>query len=450
MMILPHKELLLQRYGERIEKLSQQDKLSKFCMVVEDGQYFMTKDTEEFWQFKDAVACREYILPRDEGASKPMDESKGTPNLGPVLEVATSYLHGKHGVEIKIWCLNRDNSHSSVRISDGLNKLVTNLNNNEQETSEMQFGEYALKLNAGDFASRSKAKAKPQKREPANSSTRTIPIGERTWTDVEPGKQSLSDYPVSKKLIHLLRHRSRIISCIVIIGLTKSGRAAWKEEDKRKDFSIVLILQEQFCTSELFKVIQDAVLLILHYRTMSWFRTVSSSTFVTSDVQPIYIPSSIQDWYREGQILSNRQTVFFLPVNPMDKEHKDPDTIDLDVPRRAQYLHSAWKKHQDAVYWVDINLALKKGLKFYQTRSNAIILHETLPAYCIPKVVRMETGEVIHEKVFTSPRRPPKISLKHEWMKELGSGVARQPEGEVARQAKSSPIKPTNPKPRSW
>ena len=58
-------------------------------------------------------------------------------------------------------------------------------------------------------------------------------------------------------------------------------------------------------------------------------------------------------------------------------------------------MHKAWKKHQNTVYWVDINLALKKGLKFYQTRSNAIILHEKLPAYCIPKVVRMETGEVI-------------------------------------------------------
>ena len=86
------------------------------------------------------------------------------------------------------------------------------------------------------------------------------------------------------------------------------------------------------------------------------------------------------------------------------------------------------------MYWVDINLALKKGLKFYQTRSNAIILHETLPAYCIPKVVRMETGEVIYEKVDASPRPPLKISLKHDWMKELGSEVARQPEGEVARQ----------------
>ena len=58
----------------------------------------------------------------------------------------------------------------------------------------------------------------------------------------------------------------------------------------------------------------------------------------------------------------------------MDKSHKDLDEIDLNVPRRAQYLHNAWKKDQDAVYWVDINLAITKGLKFYQTRSNVIIL----------------------------------------------------------------------------
>ena len=70
----------------------------------------------------------------------------------------------------------------------------------------MQFEESALNLNAGDFASRSKAKANTQKRDSASSSTRTIPIGERTWTDVEPGEYSLSDYPVSKKLIHILRH----------------------------------------------------------------------------------------------------------------------------------------------------------------------------------------------------------------------------------------------------
>ena len=114
----------------------------------------------------------------------------------------------------------------------------------------------------------------------------------------------------------------------------------------------------------------------------------------------------------------------------MNKEHKDPDTIDLKAPRLAQCMQTAWKKHQNTVYWVDIRLAQKKGLKFYQTRSNAIVLHEILQAHCIP-----------------SPRPPPKASLKHDWMKELGSEVARQPEGEVARQARSSQSTQPNPNP---
>ena len=36
----------------------------------------------------------------------------------------------------------------------------------------------------------------------------------------------------------------------------------------------------------------------------------------------------------------------------------------------------------------------------------------------------METGEIIHEKVYASPRPPPKISFTDHWMKELGSEVA--------------------------
>ena len=62
-------------------------------------------------------------------------------------------------MEIRIESLDKDHSHSWVRISHGLNKLATNLNtkdqdDNEQETSEMQFVA---------FASRSKAKANPQR-----------------------------------------------------------------------------------------------------------------------------------------------------------------------------------------------------------------------------------------------------------------------------------------------
>ena len=111
---LARKDLLLQQYAERIEKLSQQDKLSKFCVdagflnVVEIGQFFMTKDTEEFSQFTIAVACREYTLPRDEEASEPKGWIRGNTKIGPVLEVATCCLHGKYGVEIRIMSMNED------------------------------------------------------------------------------------------------------------------------------------------------------------------------------------------------------------------------------------------------------------------------------------------------------------------------------------------------------
>ena len=104
----------------------------------------------------------------------------------------------------------------------------------------------------------------------------------------------------------------------------------------------------------------------------------------------------------------DRQTVFFTAVNPMN--HKDPQERDLTKPRLALYKQKR-KRHQDTVYWVDIQLAQRKGLKFYQTRSNAIILYDTLPAYCISKVVVMKSEEIIYQKVYVSPRPPPKISF---------------------------------------
>ena len=82
--------------------------------------------------------------------------------------------------------------------------------------------------------------------------------------------------------------------------------------------------------------------------------------------------------------------------------------------------------------------------------SNAFELHHSLqytPFYCIPKAIMLETGEVIYEKVYASPRLPPKISLKHDWMKELGSEVARLPEGELAQLSKSLQSSQPNPNP---
>ena len=73
-----------------------------------------------------------------------------------------------------------------------------------------------------------------------------------------------------------------------------------------------------------------------------------------------------------GQNLSRRQCSF-LPVDPRNESHKDPEYIDLSAPRLARYMHRAWKRHQDAVFWVDIDLGIKEGLVFYQTKTKAII-----------------------------------------------------------------------------
>ena len=88
--------------------------------------------------------------------------------------------------------LSGHDTHSWVRISHGSHKFVMDSNNNDTEVPEDQLEEYALKLNAKDFPCRSKAKAKPQRREPAGYSPSIIPMNARNWIDSEPGNHSLS------------------------------------------------------------------------------------------------------------------------------------------------------------------------------------------------------------------------------------------------------------------
>ena len=119
-----YQNFLLQRYEERIKSLSQTDKVSKICMdagfisVVEIGQYFMAKDNgEQFY----AKTCREYTLPRSDGSSQPKGWIQGSTKIGPVLEVTTSCLYGKHGVEIRIClCMPTDQRQKQNRKEENL------------------------------------------------------------------------------------------------------------------------------------------------------------------------------------------------------------------------------------------------------------------------------------------------------------------------------------------
>ena len=108
-------QLLWQQYIERIESLSPESKVCKFCKeaglmrIVEVGQYFVTNDTSEFSLVR-SVACREYTLPRDDPSSQPKGWIQGNMKIVPVLEVTTSFQNFKYGIEIRIWSVIHDNS----------------------------------------------------------------------------------------------------------------------------------------------------------------------------------------------------------------------------------------------------------------------------------------------------------------------------------------------------
>ena len=163
-----HHQILWQQYEERIKSLSQESKVSKFCMeagfvhVVEVGHFFMTKDTGDFRQFR-SVACREYTLPRDDPASQPKGWIQGNMRIGPVLEVTTSFQNFNYGIEIRIWSVGQDNSQSWVRISYGTIKYVVDSNQNNTEVPADLPEEQASQSSVKVIAARSKGKSKTTK-----------------------------------------------------------------------------------------------------------------------------------------------------------------------------------------------------------------------------------------------------------------------------------------------
>ena len=124
--------------------------MQDFWMLLRLDNTSWRKTLQIFHNFMQWHVVNTFFQER-KGSSQPKGWIQGNTKIGPVLEVATCYLHGKHGVEVRIMSLNRDNSHSWVRFSHGSNKFVMNLSNNEQEIPEVQLEEYAFKMDAKDF-----------------------------------------------------------------------------------------------------------------------------------------------------------------------------------------------------------------------------------------------------------------------------------------------------------
>ena len=467
-------KIILQKYFQQVNS-----RLSKFCKeagfmsVVEVGQYFVTRNASEFLH---TVACREYTLPRDDQASEPKGWIRGNTKIGPILEVTTSFQHFKFGVEVRIQSVNEDNSHSWFRISYGIVRYVNNYIKHDTQNFANPQEEEDVPTSSGVVAARSKAKAKPPPRE--STGTTTIPLSERVWIDIEPSKPDLESYNLSKKVINLLRHNQKLhreqdgaihfykikfhlrdyllpiqnwsddrwLDCLAAGGGSK--RRYQYCSDYLGSIIYLRALQGHSGDSLIDLALQDNVL--IGPGVFPYIYHVGCAFNLHSIIGNGLIPG--------GQNLSRRQSVFFLPVDPRDEDHKDPENIDYSVPRHARYLQNTWKRHQDTVFWIDIDLGIiKEGLKFYQTRSNASILQGALPANCIVRGERLKSGEKLYERQYLSPRPPPKISLRHDlnWNKgqDQGFTVEHRPVGKLVQQSlgetlQSGSSKPTqSPKP---
>ena len=184
-------------------------------------------------------------------------------------------------------------------------------------------------------------------------------MNERKWKDIEPGNYSLSlCVRDSKKVIQQHRHSQKVQReddgsvqfCRINFYLRNQfPQTLYWSDDRWK-----LCLAAGGGAKRRFQYCTDDSGAIIYLRALQGH---SGRNLIDLSLQDnVVIPSNFFQHIHHvgcafnlhsiinnglilgGQNFSKRQTVFFLPIDPIDKEHKDPEKIDLNVPRRAQYL----------------------------------------------------------------------------------------------------------------
>ena len=298
------------------------------------------------------VACRENTLHRDDPASQPKGWIQGDMRIGLVLKITTSCQYGKLGIEIRIWSVGQDNSQSWVRISYGTNKNVVDSNHNNTEILANPHEEQTSQSSVKVIAARSKAKAKPQKREPVDVPS-IIPMHERKWIDIEPSEPSLAAYEVSNKVISLLRHNQTVQreddGAIQFWRIKFHLRHHSSQVQHWSDDRGKVCLAAGGGSKRKYQYCSDNSGTILYLRALQGHSgsnlidpTLQDNVIIQRGlfhhiyhIQCAFNLHSIINYglIPGGEDSSKRQTVFFLPIDPRDIDHEDPEHIDFSVPR---------------------------------------------------------------------------------------------------------------------
>ena len=127
---------LVQDHERRFEQLSDDQKLSKLCSdaglnIVEQGQYFLTLDTEEGNDMEHL--CREYSMLRYEKKTRAKGWILKSTRIGPVLDVKVCRHEDRYRIEIMVESLFQDMTASWVRLVSGIDKNLTESMQTEEE-----------------------------------------------------------------------------------------------------------------------------------------------------------------------------------------------------------------------------------------------------------------------------------------------------------------------------
>ena len=346
---VPSQENLLQKHKERVDSFHNPINWSKFVVMQDSWKQLKSDSTswrniptsshnlQSQWHIVSTL-CHEMKnqLTRKVGF-------EGTPKLDPYWKSQPVTSKEKHGVEIRIESVNPDNSHSWVRISQGLNNLVTDLIDREYDDDEQETA--TTKTEVFAFASRSKAKAKSRRLSTACSSSRTIPILERTRIDNEPGAQFDQAFPVAKRINTLLRHGE--------LPQEEDGAIElWRlKDDFQNKFEYSQYWSDdvwkskmaggggnierfQYCTDSSGQAILYLRALQGHSGRNNIDSSLQDSVLIPNNffayISHVGCTVNLHAITNSGLIpgrqesSKDRQTVFFTAVNPMHKNHQDP------------------------------------------------------------------------------------------------------------------------------
>ena len=437
-------KILLNKYKERVERLSQKDRVIKdlcTCCRIPGNSWCRTVFHDEaHWRVLTIYRTSDMSWEHFCHEMKNHLTRRGNTKIGPVLEVTTSYLQGKCGVEIRIESVNKDNSHSCVRISHGLNKLVTDLidkeyDDNEQETSETKTDEFALKKNECTcFCKLINGRSKTKKTYLCLCMFKNCTY---SWKDVDWHwtKSSIrSSVPSGKKTKHsssawtltwrrrrwcdwILEIKKSIFReklWILSIDLMQCGRTKSQEaEATRKNFNIELTRQE---VDSLSPSSSRSFRTQSHWSYISGqceFWTISSSTFYLSYWMCNQFTLHHKFKNDTGRTKFKQGKTDSIPYGCESHRQGTQKSGWAWLDQTTSCIVQAAKVEKTPRHGVlgRKSACSTERIEGLSKRTNAIILYDTLPAYCISKVLVMESGEIIYEKVFVSPRPPPTISF---------------------------------------